>query len=81
MGFFRNVGKMSGAIYNVGKKAVQFKRRVGNATGGASDKLLSNAGNAIENQLRDNLPQYDHERVYQLLIASRILPDLLYEIL
>ena len=59
MGFFRNVGKMSGAVYNVVKKAVQFKRMIGKATGGASDKLLSYAGNAIENQIRDKLPQYD----------------------
>ena len=59
MGLFRNVGKIGGAIYNIGKKAVQFKRLVGKATGGASDKLLSYAGNAIENQLRQKLPQYD----------------------
>lgn len=59
MGFFRNVGKISGAIYNVGKKAIKFKRMIGKATGGASDRLLNYAGNALENQIREKLPQYD----------------------
>ena len=59
MGFFRNVGKMSGAIYNVGKKAMKFKRLVGKATGGASDKLINYGVNAVEGQLRSKLPQYD----------------------
>jgi hypothetical protein len=59
MGFFRNVGKMTGAIYGVGKKAIQFKRLVGKATGGASDKLINYGVNALETQLREKLPQYD----------------------
>jgi len=59
MGFFRNVGKMTGAIYNVGKKAIQFKRMVGKATGGASDRMLDYAGKALESQIRAKLPQYD----------------------
>ena len=59
MGFFRNVGKMSSAIYGVGKKAIQFKRLVGKATGGASDKLINYGVNALERQLREKLPRYD----------------------
>ena len=59
MGFFRNVGKMSSAIYGVGKKAIQFKRLVGKATGGASDKVINYGVNALERQLREKLPQYD----------------------
>ena len=59
MGYFRNVGKITSAISNIGKKAIHFKRLVGKATGGASDKLLSYAGNAIESQIRSKIPQYD----------------------